>query len=552
MNKTPKMQNRIRLFFFSITCCIIFVFLVLFCIYSIHSEKREYIRESEKKADAIAYDINRELNTIFETSQNVSANPFLTEALKEKESELAYYDSFLLLKRFFSSFTRSGNVESEYIIYPFDKTIPENQYVENIERLSKNDGLYSSLQEMDIYSVCWENTADRGVQYVSLFRNIIDSGKSIGILEARIPKKLLNIVIDNVGIKDYENVLILSANGEAVFERGASENTDFLTERTLSNGYLLKLSAPSSSVYAQSYFQIATAIVLVILLIIAFYFLYGFAIARITKPFSELVATIDEDETLLLHPDKIQLNYDEDTLRLSEKFKEMAIRINQMRSGIEKINAQKKKAELKGLQSSINPHMLYNSLSVLNWRMMEYNDEEMTELISYMVEYYRSVLSNGDTFIPVADEFKMIEQYLKIIKVAYNQQFEVEYSLSDELRDGYTLKQIMQPAVENAIMHGIKGIDGARLSINAYRQGNDTVFEILDNGHGMNKEQIATVLSGKTPEGKIKKGYGIKNTIERVKLFCGSEYGMSIESEQGKGTKTIIRTKYFAKDDLNN
>ena len=109
----------------------------------------------------------------------------------------------------------------------------------------------------------------------------------------------------------------------------------------------------------------------------------------------------------------------------------------------------------------------------------------------------------------------------------------------------------MQPIVENAVMHGIQKIENARLKINAYKRDDKIIFEVADNGYGMEKEQIAIVLSGKAEsKSRRHKGFGIKNTIERIKAYYGDECGIAIESTPGEGTRVTITIGYFTKETI--
>ena len=108
---------------------------------------------------------------------------------------------------------------------------------------------------------------------------------------------------------------------------------------------------------------------------------------------------------------------------------------------------------------SFNPHLLYNTLSALNWSLYRNGQEEMTTLVSKMTSYYRAVLSGGNNIITIRDELKLIEQYLELVRISYNRVINYDIYADEETLRGFVIKQLLQPIIENAVLHGTSDLE---------------------------------------------------------------------------------------------
>jgi two-component system, sensor histidine kinase YesM len=203
-----------------------------------------------------------------------------------------------------------------------------------------------------------------------------------------------------------------------------------------------------------------------------------------------------------------------------------------------------KEAEMKALQAQINPHFLYNSLSLINWKAITIDAEDISHITTTLSKFYRTTLNNGKNIISIKEELENTKAYLEIQSIMHDYSFEVDFNIDDSLYQFDMIKLILQPIVENAIEHGIdqkrdgKGI----LSVTGVQTGKRIEFLIEDNGNGMDDSLIEEVLV------KHSKGYGLYNVNQRIKTFFGEEYGLSINSIKGKGTQiSVVIPKYVRK-----
>lgn len=205
-----------------------------------------------------------------------------------------------------------------------------------------------------------------------------------------------------------------------------------------------------------------------------------------------------------------------------------------------------KKAELRVLQAQINPHFLYNTLDAIIWMAEAKRTAQIVDLVAALSRFFRITLSKGRDWITVHDEIAHIESYLTIQKIRYRDILDYQIDIPDDTRSSEMLKLTLQPLVENALYHGIKNKrNGGTIVVRGrWLDGDRLRIEVEDNGIGMTQERLAHVrellaagnlwMTGAMQV--VEDGYGISNVNQRIKLYYGSDYGLSIESEHGRGT----------------
>ena len=203
-----------------------------------------------------------------------------------------------------------------------------------------------------------------------------------------------------------------------------------------------------------------------------------------------------------------------------------------------------RESELDILQAQINPHFLYNTLDSLYWKAMESENDEIAEDILSLSQLFRLVLNRGNGIVTVQTEAELLERYLHIQKMRFGKRLEYEISLDKMLLDEEIPKLILQPFVENAIVHGFEKIDSNyTLSIIGTKEGKNMVFQIKDTGVGMSDEQMEAIWDKadnlKYASQRIGR-YAIKNVKERLELIYHENYELRIESKVGQGTTVVI------------
>ena len=200
-----------------------------------------------------------------------------------------------------------------------------------------------------------------------------------------------------------------------------------------------------------------------------------------------------------------------------------------------------KKAELRALQAQINPHFLYNTLDTIIWMAESKKTDQVVEIVAALSNFFRISLSKGMDWITIGEEVERIKSYLTIQKIRYQDIMDFNIQVDQDVAEHTILKLILQPLVENALYHGIKNKrQGGTISVRAKRKGEDEVqLEVEDDGIGFTPEKLAQLrseLDDDSGDIKMESGFGIGNVNNRIRLYYGKPYGLSIQSEYATGT----------------
>ncbi|WP_159429170.1 sensor histidine kinase [Tissierella praeacuta] len=226
---------------------------------------------------------------------------------------------------------------------------------------------------------------------------------------------------------------------------------------------------------------------------------------------------------------------------LGKVFNQMLMDIKKLINQVYKVQTQKRNAELRVLQSQINPHFLYNTLDTIQWKALEYKAFDVADMINSLSIFFRISLSDGKEFITISDEIEHVRNYLEIQKTRYKDKISYSINLKESISQNLVPKMIIQPLVENSIYHGLKlkkqkGI----ININVLSENDYIIIEVIDNGIGMNHKMLATTKDN-LYNSIESEHYGLYNINERLKLTFKDKYNIDIDSEFGKGTKVLLK-----------
>lgn len=196
-----------------------------------------------------------------------------------------------------------------------------------------------------------------------------------------------------------------------------------------------------------------------------------------------------------------------------------------------------KEYELKALQAQINPHFLYNTLSMMNWMAIRSNQMEISKVTLALSTFYRTALSKGEDVVTVENCIQNMQAYLEIQLTMHDNNFTVDWDIDPTIKNEKMPKLLLQPVVENAIEHGIdEKEDGDKKIFLSFRgNGDDVVITVRDNGMGMPQEKAETLVTYQA------KGYGLKNVNDRIRILYGENYGIRILSAPDEGTTVMMR-----------
>lgn len=260
---------------------------------------------------------------------------------------------------------------------------------------------------------------------------------------------------------------------------------------------------------------------------------------KITRPIRRLEKSVKQLE--LQCPEKIYVGGSEEIQHLGQTIRSMVEQMRKLMDDVVREQEEKRKNELEALQSQINPHFLYNTLDSIIWMVESERYEEAVDMVTALANLFRISLSQGKTIITIKEEFQHARNYSNIQKVRFKNKFQVEFILDEKLEKFLTIKLIIQPLVENAIYYGVEAMDGdGEILVMGYEKDGDIYIDVVDNGIGMPPEQVEHLLTDGNYERKRGSGIGLRNVDQRIKLYFGNDYGLSIKSEPDVGTKVTI------------
>lgn len=270
--------------------------------------------------------------------------------------------------------------------------------------------------------------------------------------------------------------------------------------------------------------------------VIIFSFLAIMTAMYITRPLRRIVVAMNHfgknNQAIMLDTD----SKDEIGL-LHRSFNRMSSKIHTLIEEVRVVSAKEKEAELKALQAQINPHFVYNTLDTINWMAIEKQESEISQMITSLSDIMRYAIRPDDQLVTVEEEIKWAKNYVHIQKNRFEDRFDLEFHIDERSLSYKIPRLLLQPFIENAIVHGMEEREDGGLII-VRIELNDTLdkicFYIEDNGIGMDKSKVQQIH-----ERRIS-GVGIQNTMDRIKLKYGAEYGVTLYSNINEGTKVTI------------
>ncbi|WP_162463281.1 cache domain-containing sensor histidine kinase [Paenibacillus psychroresistens] len=234
---------------------------------------------------------------------------------------------------------------------------------------------------------------------------------------------------------------------------------------------------------------------------------------------------------------------------LGNEFNLMLRRIKELINEIYTISYRRKEAELEALQSQINPHFIYNTLETIRMRAEINDDDEVAEMTFTLGKLLRYSINLSREIVTLQDELNHLEHYVQLLRCRFSNRFELHYEIPEDLLSYQVMKLTFQPIVENAILHGVEGMEAiVQISFVARVEKNQIIFVIRDEGVGIDErrlQQLRDSLRGEASVGGAKSGVGLRNINQRIKLHYGEIYGIEIDSRPGLGTEVRLCLPYL-------
>lgn len=264
--------------------------------------------------------------------------------------------------------------------------------------------------------------------------------------------------------------------------------------------------------------------------------LLPFITRNLTKPLNAIVRTMKQVQNGDTQA-RVAIKNDDEFGFIGTHFNSMLDNLNELfQTDLEKQN-RLRLAELKALHAQINPHFLYNTLDSIKWLAKLSGVDDIVLIVSQLGRLLKNSIHNQKDSVQISEEMALVGSYLSIQKIRYGDKFDVNIDVDESIMQCVVPKLIIQPIVENAIIHGIEDkIGKAHLIIRGWKENNKIIFEIIDDGVGISEEALARIRIKPQSEDFGSDSIGLANVDKRIKLYYGEEYGLGITSGVNVGT----------------
>lgn len=433
-------------------------------------------------------------------------------------------------------FADSIKVRHEYTLVPMDEIGQE----------------WWSSQLNDEVQVQWLVNTEK--PEIAAVRNIYDGRNRTAVLcitldYNKIFKPLKNIISEESGtmvLDQSQNIVYRDENiqdndladlGESdkILEQISKEYVA-VNSTSQNTGWKFYLYKTKKSV-EKSVYQMLFAEIPLIAGCVLIIFILGMAFSRL---FTRKIEMLTENMDQVNHGSRevtVTSDAEDEVGVLIRSFRRMMGEIDRLISEVYENKIALKEFELKALTAQINPHFLYNSLSIINWMAIKSGQKEISKVTLDLSTFYRTALSKGEDMVTVENCIRNIEAYLSIQLVMHDNDFTVEWKIDPQVKAEKVPKLILQPVVENALEHGldVKEEGDKILQLSFLDAGDAVLLRVEDNGMGMEQSVAESLVTYQA------EGYGLKNVNDRICLLYGEEYKIRITSSVGKGTVVEMR-----------
>jgi len=482
----------------------------------------------------------------------------------------------------FDSFTLENPGIYVTILLPDGSHYTNYSYYDYDPLRFKDEAWFSSLQKKDSFETLWvglqpmylQSERNRNPYVITIARTLRDTSlKPYAYVIVSINELQLRSIIEQYS--DSQNIMLLSDDGTILSAMnhigekyaqfgewkpsGEATILDVDGEKQISvmkqlpfDGWKLVSLTPYTSVTSQVNKIFKSNFLLEISFVILFIFILIYLLRQFTKPIVRLVQIASDIEAGNLSV-RSNIKGPHEFVKLGQSFDTMLDSIESMIQQITYEQEMKRRAELAMLQAQINPHFIFNILNAVRMRIMLRGDRENADIITSLSRLLRQTINPDLEFVTLKEEADLVENYMKLMCFMSKNSFQYEIELSSESLLESIPRFILQPVIENSLIHGLKQKEG-KISISAWKNQEELVILIRDNGKGMtgseleglrNKLQsgIESVNLPADPRKKGMSGIGLINVRERLKLVYGERFRMEIESGPGNGTavQLVIR-----------
>lgn len=572
------MHKRMMLYF-SVPLILVQILLCFLCYPQVvrhYREKTDYSME-QSVSQAISFTESYLRNMTYLANMvednGVIQNTLSADGFGEERPYMEQWLEYYELNKEFNSYEISNSVYRFCLYVPDEVMYAGNQYYfDGVSRLKERsdyvDLRYALNRGEDYVAISRERDGvdqQDTSQMVTLYHRIAskkEKEEELGICSISVSAKYFQDIMKNANITSEGLVYLMSENGRMITSSNSSilqkmqkkgillnygaelfmekrkegQKEYYITRQNVDGASWQMILIIPENEYEDQYrfLWLSAALMLgsmIAVIVLMSYLLSGYYVGRLKKLNVEMTGlesgNLNENLPITTEEDEIEEIY--------HNFNGMVQEVQRLMQEHYQLGKEVKMAEVRALQAQINPHFLYNTLDLINWISMDYGAEEIGTLTWNLARFYRLSLNHGKSLISIGEEVEHVEVYVNIENYHFDNAISLEVDVPEELKSYACLNIILQPFVENAIVHGIAekpDIESCEIRICARREKQDIVFSVQDDGPGVDVKEMQkeTQQDIRTAQ----HGYGVRNINFRLKLCFGEKYGVTyLESEKG-------------------
>lgn len=572
------MHKRMMLYF-SVPLILVQILLCFLCYPQVvrhYREKTDYSME-QSVSQAISFTESYLRNMTYLANMvednGVIQNTLSADGFGEERPYMEQWLEYYELNKEFNSYEISNSIYRFCLYVPDEVMYAGNQYYfDGVSRLKERsdyvDLRYALNTGEDYVAISRERDGvdqQDTSQMVTLYHRIAskkEKEEELGICSISVSAKYFQDIMKNANITSEGLVYLMSENGRMITSSNSSilqkmqkkgillnygaelfmekkkegQKEYYITRQNVDGASWQMILIIPENEYEDQYrfLWLSAALMLgsmIAVIVLMSYLLSGYYVGRLKKLNVEMTGlesgNLNANLPITTEEDEIEEIY--------HNFNGMVQEVQRLMQEHYQLDKEVKMTEVRALQAQINPHFLYNTLDLINWISMDYGAEEIGTLTWNLARFYRLSLNHGKSLISIGEEVEHVEVYVNIENYHFDNAISLEVDVPEELKSYACLNIILQPFVENAIVHGIAekpDIESCEIRICARREEQDIVFSVQDDGPGVDVKEMQkeTQQDIRTAQ----HGYGVRNINFRLKLCFGEKYGVTyLESEKG-------------------
>lgn len=497
------------------------------CFLSCYGFKNKQRQISQEYVNEYASNLAAQIETMLQKSSYIVNNDELLHGFNRTYDSI--YDTLSFCKsteKFFNTITdREQN--TSMLLYTDNPTLFEGKYILKDNNFPEFQNIIDSARLNQ--TVIWDKTIrtdHKNKPYFIFYRPFLLDYNHILVCRVYTPESL----------PYANNIFLMDCNQKEELSKKKYVYT------TVNDMFYMVMPFETHDLYTQYVIYTLTMTVIGLFCTIGMIILCLKVTTNITADLEDFIAKVDVENLIESNIDALSAPGDPRELRILKKAVNGLIqKFNDVTETYYQTELEKRKIELNLLQSKLNPHILYNSLSAIKLNAFKHKDFYTLDIIRILTKYYQSLLNYGNEMASIREEIEMIEQYVRIFEITQDKPYLLNIDIPEYLLEKKILHLALQPFVENALIHGLSGNrENCKINIHCVHRGTQLYFTIEDNGFGIASEKVEQLNNR-----LMQSGYGLRNTWERIRLIYGNDCGYKFESIVNRGTTVYIQLKYL-------